>query len=163
MAISVLWGMQALSHLFVVFRPTPSLSFPPTAEQQTTLLQGDYNKKTAESMNKLNRCLSPFFFFRNGGLWTVVQLLVKRTQKCWWCFNLFFHGVLHHVWEVWQWQYRSLGASLFPCSLREIACQLFLNPQPSGCRWLSAFPECLAVRSLGTTEYKKKKNPFQFN
>lgn len=90
MAISVLWGMQALSHLFVVFHPTPSQSFPPTAEQQTTLYKVTITE-TAESMNKLNRCLDISFF--NGGFWTVVQFVMssffftlntifRRTQKC---------------------------------------------------------------------------------
>ncbi len=66
MAISVLWGMQALSHLFLVFHPTPLQSFPPTAEQQTTLYKVTITK-TVESMNKLNRCLENSFLMVDLG------------------------------------------------------------------------------------------------
>lgn len=51
-AIPVLWGMQTLSHLFIVFHITPSQSFPPTAEQQTTLYKVTA-AEASECMNKL--------------------------------------------------------------------------------------------------------------
>lgn len=75
MAISVLWGMQVLSHLFVVFHRPPSQSSPPTTVQQTTLYKETVTG-TTESMDKINRCayISPFQWWILG-IFTVCDIL----------------------------------------------------------------------------------------
>lgn len=85
----VLWGMQRLPHLFIVFHITPSQSFPPTAEQQTTLYKVTATV-ASECMNKLReRSLLMLNF-------PLVQIVV----------SLFF-SLFHHGRQRW-------GASLLP-------------------------------------------------
>lgn len=88
-ASPVLWGMQRLPHLFIVFHITPSQSFPPTAEQQTTLYKVTATV-ASECMNKLReRSLLMLNF--------PLQIVV----------SLFFSFFPHHGWQQWD-------ASLLP-------------------------------------------------
>lgn len=64
--------MQTLSHLFIVFHITPSQSFPPTAEQQTTL----YKVKAAEASQCMNKLKERSLLTQNFPLVRIVVSIV---------------------------------------------------------------------------------------